>query len=76
MGGEEERQLEHHMGRRHSREGTDELSADVREDVEPGDAPQPGIRECHGRIEVSARDGPEGQDERDEASSRGEGVGE
>jgi len=66
LGGEVERKLEHHMSRRHPDEGADQLRADVGEHVMPPEAALPGIGKRDGGVEMTARDGPEGQDEGDQ----------
>ena len=60
----------------HAGDGADELRGEVGGHVPPGDAALGRIGEGHGRIEVRARNRPEGQDQRDERGARGDGVGE
>src|SRR5207249_122031 len=73
-GGEEQRRLEHGVGRRHAGECAGDLRRDVEWHFAPRDAALRSVGERHGGIEVRARDGAERQDQGHERRTRRQGV--
>ncbi len=75
-GGEEERQLEHHVGCGRPREGAAHLGDDVDGDVGPREPALGRVRERHRRVEMRARERRQDADEHDEDGTGGDGIGE
>jgi len=70
----ERRQSEHEVGDGDTNKSPDDLRAEIPWDLAPRQAALGGDGEGHGRVEVRAGDGTEGENQRDEDRPRGERV--
>jgi len=70
----EGRELEHPVGESDAEKRPDDLSQEVSRHRSPWQAPPARIGDGDGGVEVSARDGTEGEDQRDECPTRRDGI--
>lgn len=74
LGEGKHRQIEHDVGSSDAEHGPRDLSSDVTRHLSPRESALGGNGERHGRVELCARNRPEGEDQRDEDRARCERV--